>query len=235
MTESDLGRVGRFVDPVQPETRPRRGEVLALLRESPVPLSISDVAAATGLHINTIRFHLEGLVADGLADRSTEARDVPGRPRILYTADGEPPGPRSYQLLAEMLTSLVAALPDRRRQAIAAGDAWGRHLVERAKPSHRTTADEAVARLVTMLDATGFQPNASPAPKRGVDISLLHCPFREVAEQHQDVVCSVHLGLIQGALAELRAPLDAVSLEPFVAPHRCVARLQTSARRTSST
>jgi predicted ArsR family transcriptional regulator len=63
------------------------------------------------------------------------------------------------------------------------------------------------------------------------EIWLRHCPFREVAEAHRDVVCAVHLGLMQGALAEMRAPLTADRLEPFVEPSLCVARLGEPANR----
>jgi predicted ArsR family transcriptional regulator len=47
-----------------------------------------------------------------------------------------------------------------------------------------------------------------------------------VAEKHTDVVCAIHLGLMQGALEELRAPVETTSLEPFVTPRLCVAHLQ---------
>ena len=97
----------------------RRSEVLARLREADGPLSVQQVASQTGLHVNTARFHLGGLVGDGLAERAAEERDLPGRPRILYTARTEVLGPRSYGLLAEMLTGLVASLDD-------AGPARGR-------------------------------------------------------------------------------------------------------------
>ncbi len=42
------------------------------------------------------------------------------------------------------------------------------------------------------------------------------------------MVCEIHLGLMQGALGELRAPVEAVSLEPFVSPNLCVARLRAA-------
>ena len=207
----------------------RRAEVLARLHEADRPLSVTDIAEATGLHLNTARFHLDGLVNDGLAERSTEERNLPGRPRILYTARGQVPGPRSYGLLAEMLTGLVAARTDAGPAAVGAGRAWGRHLVERAAPSEQVDAEEAVARLVRVLDAVGFQPETHPGKtRRETEVRLRHCPFREVAERHTDVVCAIHLGLMQGALDELGAPVEATSLEPFVSPNGCVAWLQAA-------
>jgi predicted ArsR family transcriptional regulator len=219
----------RLVDPpTEVSVGGRRAEVLGQLREAVGPLSVVAVAAQTGLHVNTARFHLDGLVADGLADRATEEREVPGRPRVLYTAHGASPGPRSYALLAEMLTGLVAALENAGPAAIEAGKAWGRHLIERAAPSERVGAAEATARLGRLFGAAGFQPEIRNDKQGGVEFRLHHCPFREVAERHQDVVCAIHLGLIQGALEEIRAPLEATELEPLVSPGLCIARLHAT-------
>lgn len=203
----------------------RRTDVLALLRQSERPLSVAEVARETGVHVNTARFHLDGLVEDGLADRTTEPRDTRGRPRILYASEGTVPGPRSYEFLAEMLTGLVATLEDADAATVELGRRWGRHLVERPAPSERVDAAEAVARLDRLLAQIGFQPEARPAGK-GVEVRLHHCPFREIAEKHTDVVCAIHLGLMQGALDELDAPIAATSLEPFVTPQLCVASLR---------
>ena len=213
----------------------RRAQILARLREADRPLSVSEIADANGLHLNTARFHLDGLVEDGLAERAAEPREVPGRPRILYTARGQVPGPRSYGLLAEMLTGLVASLKDAGPAAADAGKAWGRHLVERAAPSENVDGDEAVRRLNTVLEAVGFQPELAPGKKKAeTEVRLHHCPFREVAERHSEVVCTIHLGLMQGALDELNAPVDATSLHPWVTPNLCVARLRTQKAAASS-
>ena len=57
-------------------------------------------------------------------------------------------------------------------------------------------------------------------------IRLRHCPFLELAEAYGQLVCRIHLGLMQGALAELRAPVTAAQLEPFAEPDACVIRLE---------
>jgi predicted ArsR family transcriptional regulator len=212
--------------PAPVRTGARRRRVLEILRESGRPHSAAEVAAASGLHLNTARFHLDGLVRDRLAERTSEPRRAPGRPRILYSAHGPAPGPRSYALLAEMLTEVVATLDDGGPAAAAAGRAWGRQLVERSPTAERVGVDEAVTHLNSVLDAIGFRPHAEPGRrKREIDVLLRHCPFREVAERHTDVVCALHLGLMQGALDELAAPVEATTLEPLVRPDLCIARL----------
>jgi predicted ArsR family transcriptional regulator len=212
--------------PAELAVRARRAEVLGALRDADAPLSVQQVMERTGLHVNTARFHLDGLVAAGLAERTAEERAVPGRPRILYLARSQIMGPRSFALLAEMLSGLIVSLDGNGPAAMEAGRSWGRHLVERTAPSESIDQAGAMARLIRLLDAIGFQPEMADSPE-GLEVRLRHCPFREVAERHPDIVCAMHLGLMQGALGELRAPVQAESLEPMVTPTYCVARLRS--------
>lgn len=209
-----------------------RSRVLDILRVAGEPLGVAEVADRTELHPNTARFHLDGLVDAGLAERTTEERTQPGRPRMVYRACGVgvPGGQRSYRLLAEMLTSLVAeALPEPERTAIEAGQAWGRYLAERPAPLQRVDAEDGIRRLSAVLADAGFAPGSVADPQAPV-IQLRNCPFREIAEQHREVVCSLHLGLMRGVLAEVRAPVRAERLEAFVEPSLCLAHLSTTER-----
>jgi predicted ArsR family transcriptional regulator len=204
-----------------------RADVLDMLRTADGPLGVRDVARRTGLHQNTARFHLEALVEDGLATRETEGRETPGRPRIGYraVADG-PTGQRRYRLLAEMLTTLIAGtMAEPVGAAEEAGREWGAYLTEQPPPYERLTAAEAVARLTVIMAELGFAPQPEDDGDRQYRLCLRQCPFREVAQRHRDVICSLHLGLMRGALARLRAPLTADQLSPFVEPGLCVARL----------
>jgi predicted ArsR family transcriptional regulator len=97
-------------------------------------------------------------------------------------------------------------------------------LTERPGPFERVTAATATRHLVDALDSFGFAPEAKTAGGKR-QILLRHCPFRESASKHPEVVCAVHLGLMRGMLAELDAPIDADQLDPFVEPNLCIARL----------
>ncbi len=204
-----------------------RQRILELLRTAPDGIGVQELADRTGLHGNTVRFHLERLLGDGLAERRVQERGEPGRPRLAFTAAPRPdPGrdSRNYQFLSEILASYVtgtAAAPA--ATAVEMGTTWGRYLTERPAPYRQVTEAEAVDRLLRILDDIGFAPEpAADDPRR---ILLPHCPFREVAEGHREVVCSIHLGLMRGALAELGAPVTADRLVPFVQPSLCEAYL----------
>jgi len=205
-----------------------RADVLDLLRAADGPLGVRDVAQRMGLHTNTARFHLEALVRTGLATREAEDRDTPGRPRVSYraVADG-PAGRRRYRLLAEMLTSLIAGtMPAPGKAAEEAGREWGAYLTQQPPPYQRLSAAEAIAKLTTTMEEMGFAPQAEVGDDAGqYRLCLRQCPFREVAQHHQDVICSLHLGLMRGALATMRAPVSADRMDPFVEPSLCVAWL----------
>lgn len=205
------------------ETRTR---LLRILRTTPEPLDAHDLAAQLGLHLTTIRAHLDVLIDAGLVASSSEDRTTPGRPRRLYDAIADSaatPEPGGYHLLAEMLASQLAGNSTTVTQdAVAAGHAWGTYLIERPPPYTTTTSGEARAEVVQLMDRLGFQPELEDD---GRQLLLRRCPFVDVAQRHQEVVCSLHLGILQGALQTLGSPLEATGLEPFAQPALCVATL----------
>lgn len=219
---------------VSPPLGESRARVLDLLRAAG-PLGVQEVAEQTGLHPNTARFHLDALVEAGLARREPQPRPTPGRPSMAYRAtdsDG-PAGQRRYRLLAEMLTSMIAGvIPQPNDAAAEAGREWGRYLTEQPPPYQRLDAEQAIEKLVAALQEIGFAPEDVPE-QGGRRLRLHQCPFREVAEHHQDVVCALHLGLMQGVLAQLRAPVSADGLQPFAEPSVCIAELTTGKAETA--
>jgi predicted ArsR family transcriptional regulator len=213
-----------------------RAHVLDLLRAAGSPVGVQEIADRAGLHPNTARFHLDALVNAGLAARAPKERTTPGRPSMAYRAveGGGPAGRRHYRLLAEMLTSLIAGvMPEPGEAAAEAGREWGRYLTEQPPPYQGLGAGEAVERLTAILEEVGFAPEAVADGTR-YQLRLRRCPFREVAENHQDVVCQLHLGLMQGALAQMRAPVTADRLEPFAGPSLCIAHLVTPQSQASA-
>jgi predicted ArsR family transcriptional regulator len=231
---------GLLADGPGPALGQRRAEVLEALRSAGTPLRVQEVARRTGVHANTARFHLDALVEAGLANREAQAQARPGRPSFAYRAVAHAPvaGHRQYRLLAEMLSSLIEGLlPDPGRAAAEAGREWGRFLTEQPAPYQPITAAEAISKLLAVLAEIGFAPETGPAgaprftpgpePAAPPEVWLRRCPFREVAEHRRDVVCQLHLGLMQGVLDQLHAPVSAARIHPFAEPSLCIAELAT--------
>lgn len=197
------------------------------------PLDAARLADRLGLHVNTIRSHLAILEDAGLVASEPEERVRPGRPRLLYRARADAAAARGveddrgYRFLAGVLASYLAATgPDAADAGEEAGTAWGRYLVDRPAPFESVTPDAAVERIVGLLDEFGFAPELTDAATAGPRVLLRRCPFLDVATEHRDLVCSLHLGLMRGALAELGSDVEARDLEPFVEPGLCVAHLE---------
>jgi predicted ArsR family transcriptional regulator len=197
---------------------PSRVRVLERLRAIEQRRSADELAADLGLHPNTVRAHLLVLEEAELVVSAPERRGSPGRPRRLFAAVPEE-AEQEHALLAAALASSLEPLPDGIDIATSAGRSWGRVLVERLEPGRVPDEEVCVERVATLLRRRGFAPETAP------DELVMHrCPFRELAERYPRVVCSLHAGLIDGALEELGAPVALESLEAWVTPSTCIAR-----------
>ncbi|MFI5507469.1 helix-turn-helix transcriptional regulator [Mycobacterium sp. NPDC051804] len=202
----------------------RREDVLAVLRDAVGAMTIVDIAEHLEVHPNTVRFHLEALVADGRAERVEPDHKSQGRPPQMYRAVAgmDPGGSRRYQMLAEILTVALAGDPESSAKALAAGRAWADRIARptRTKPGVRAS----VNRLIGLLDDLGFAPQRRDTDGE-VQVGLRHCPFLELVDEARSVVCPIHLGLMQGAMTMWRAPVAVDRLEPFAEPGLCLAHL----------
>jgi predicted ArsR family transcriptional regulator len=169
-----------------------------------------------------VRWHLRILENAGLVEAATAPHGGRGRPPAVYRALPRAAAADDYRLVATILAASLDADDDGARRAEAAGREWGRFLVERPAPFARPDGSAAVEQIVDVLDRNGFAPERDD--ERGF-IYMHRCPFLELAKEHPRIVCNLHLGLIRGALAELRSPVQAEALEPFVTAGRCTARL----------
>jgi predicted ArsR family transcriptional regulator len=205
----------------------RRRQVLEVIYRSPAPLGASEIAGQADIHPNTARFHLGALMADGVIERMVEEPCGPGRPRVVYrTRPGMARGrERRYRILAEILLGCAPGAASG-RAAADAGRAWGERAIGRAAPLEQVSGGEAISRVLVLLDELAFAPETVTAeddlPTR---VRLRHCPFLELAERHRDIVCPLHLGLIQGAFAGLASPVTATELTPFGESDACVVHL----------
>jgi len=226
--------------PVRPRRRRppltrARAALLQRLADQPEPCRVAALAAVTRQHPNTVREHLDVLVADGYATRVAAEPDGRGRPAWLYAAveledvaDDAVVVAREYAGLAATLAShLARTSTSPAEESIEAGSSWGHQLALASGRQPARNATAARRQVVAMLDELGFEPDADA--RAGV-VRLRRCPLLEAAHEHPEVVCNVHLGLVRAAMEELGADAGGASLRPFSEPGAC--RLDLLPRRT---
>jgi len=206
---------------------PARRRLLDILRAGDTPRDAPDLAGQVGLHLTTVRFHLEVLHRAGLLTRAPAARTTVGRPRTGYTpVPAEAPDPNTahaYQDLSGLLAGHLSDTPRRRAaRAERAGLDWARQLLPVPRDPG-CTVEEAAGEVNRLFTDLGFDPDLTTTGDSH-QIALRACPFRAVAREHPEVVCSVHLGLLRGSLTRLGVSTTS-RLLPFIEPDLCLAHL----------
>lgn len=206
-----------------------RSALLETLRAQVEPTTLGALAHLAGLHQNTVREHLDALMARGLATRFAAPSSGRGRPAWLYEATAvDPDAPTEYAGLASALAHAIhERSPAPVDDALAAGRGWGQELARRRGATRQRTATGARRKVVELLDDLGFAPETDA---RAGSVRLTRCPLLEAAHRYPDVVCGVHLGLALGALEAYGADPDGAALLPFAEPGACL--LHLAARRS---
>jgi predicted ArsR family transcriptional regulator len=186
------------------------------LRLSGRAVPVRELATRLSLHPNTLRPHLRRLEEAGLVLRESRKGASVGRPQTLYlAADPEAREGRDYRLFADILSGLLTGSRQRDRAEVLARE-WGSYLVGRAapKPGSRRATGPNLAVLQEALAEAGFEPRFRKTGTKTVQITLRDCPFRELLDEHRDLVCAVHRGLLAGMLGGSRPPMRMTSFEP---------------------
>jgi predicted ArsR family transcriptional regulator len=211
-----------------------RARIFRLLSED--SYTVSSLAIRTGQHENTIREHLDALVNEELAIKFQSTDQLRGRPAWVYRLRIEVDQSVSKEYVG-LVTALAGSIARRsshpRDDAIEAGRSWALALARNSrsipsitpKNSARKNAVAARRNVISLLNELGFTPT------HNVDLTrnkLTTCPLLDAARQYPDIICNVHLGIIQGALAEFGADatqIDRANLQPFSEPGSCLLRM----------
>lgn len=186
------------------------------LARSARPLATADIAESLGLHTNTVRPHLEKMREAGLIAMQVGGRGDVGRPQHRYSIASDAPSlglePPTMPVLARMVLAMAKRLQASPEDAAAVGDEEGR---QRARPY--AAAPSTLEALVSDLDRLGFDPIVTDAVSTGevragdalgddgadAVVAFANCPFADLAQQHPDLVCGLHRGLVAGFVAQM--------------------------------
>lgn len=231
----------------------RRSIVDALANEGPAggsgAMTAAELGALVGLHVTTVRFHLDQMVAAGIVESAVRREGGAGRPRKVYSlapgslddvdARAEVDHLRLLSgLLAQTLTEGVSGHSVTPAEA---GRRWAlEHVPAEPDAVPADTPGRWLGKLAQMIDVLqewGYTPELRTTEGgRTAEVTLEHCPFLDLARANPAVVCGIHRGLIAGSLSQLGETATRVSLEPFVDDTTCLAHVSTTTPfRTAAT
>lgn len=212
-----MASTGPVCGPISSYSRVR---ILHLVQARP-HRTIGELCEATGLHPNTVREHLQRLIEGGYVVQATEHRTTRGRPRVLYSAATGAP---------EATSSVAKQKAD---EAARRGDLM-RRLLQTDPSGLGRSATYQLDALVEHLEESGFEPVID---EDRLTVALTPCPHAAARPEHRPVLCQVHLGLMQGVLAQAGGPLAARCVRTAARPEECTVELERmtgSDRRTGS-
>jgi predicted ArsR family transcriptional regulator len=222
-------------NPDRPDRAPRLDILKALgdntryaiyleLARSPLPLTTAEIADVLDLHVNTVRPHLERMRDVGLLHVDTEARGTVGRPQHRYALSADAPSlglePSPYPTLARMLLRAAADSGLERSELADAGREQGR-----ADAGQWDDAVICLDALIVEQARLGFDP-AVIEDHDSATMAFAHCPFRDLAELHPDLVCGLHCGLVEGFVAGF-GTTEVARFHTVVDRHPCQVELVT--------
>jgi len=191
-----------------------RAAVLAFIEGAEDVVRVEDIADAVGLHPNTVRGHLDALLASGRIVRIADQRASRGRPHWLYSGSTS----ASIRELAAALDAELdlASAPDVARLAAATWAEAGPDV----DPAR--TIDDAVDVATQTLTGFGFDAVRNPV---GDEITLRACPYAQLVHGHP-VICDIHAALLGEVLARTGQPVALDHMDVFPRPGLCVAHLR---------
>lgn len=163
---------------------PKQNLVLSTLREFPHGTSAADLAARLGMHANTVRGHLEELLAHKAVSQHSAPAQGRGRPTLIFHA--RVPDTRAVaQEYINLIGHLAQAIePEQAREV-------GRRWAQSEGPG---TVEE----LVEKLQELGFHPQLR---EKDHALDLRACPFIKDSTPPHPSVCGMHEGFFQEFLS----------------------------------
>jgi len=152
--------------------------------------SLSELAGAAGVHVNTVRPRVAELAEAAVIERVAEAPSGRGRPSIGYQlAAGWSVPTSDFRGLAQLLAAVALRAQASGRDLRAVGSEWGRYLQGRPG-GHDIRAD-----LPRALEQLGFDARVG-----GSTLHLESCPCRLVLPDNPELVCELAAAVAQGVL-----------------------------------
>lgn len=209
----------------------KQRDVLEALSAYPHGTGAAEISTDLGVHINTVRGHLEEMEELGLVRVSSTQTGGRGRPTLVFQVRMPDIVGVSQEYLSLIRTLVEGLEPEGEmtaedyERARKIGHSWAQKVPSVVGDTQST--DNAIASLLTLFREMGLDPYQERAP-HPVDestaasvIQLNACPLVNAGEQPSPFICAVHEAYLHETLdAQLEGKIR-LTLYPRNAPSSC--------------
>lgn len=176
-------------------------------------VTVQEIADEFDIHPNVARLHLTKLEDVNMLVSETKKTGKGGRPSRLYRLSDEViqlnfPY-RDYQLLSKIAIETFISLGEVGRQALyETGKKYGTAIIEQVMAKNQLNEDASFEQKIKILESAATMAGLYPSievsdDKKKVFFQIYNCPFKEVATDHVDTICSTHAQFIRGMFEAL--------------------------------
>lgn len=190
-------------------------------------VTVQEVADNFNIHPNVARLHLSKLEDVNMLVSETKKTGKGGRPSRLYRLSEDViqlhfPY-RDYMLLSKVAIQTMLSLGEIGKEALYfTGKRFGAEVVEQelVKKSlgDALNFEEKLTILKNAATLAGFYPEfETSADQTKIFFQIYNCPFKEVAEEHSETVCSMHHEFLKGMFEALFDSVELIEKENMLA------------------
>ena len=190
-------------------------------------VTVQEVADNFSIHPNVARLHLSKLEDVNMLASETKKTGKGGRPSRLYRLSDDViqlhfPF-RDYMLLSKVAIQTMLTLGEEGKKALyLTGKRFGAEVIEQeiSKKSLQGNEIEFEQKLHLLKSAAtlaGFYPEfETNGDKTKIFFQIFNCPFKEVAQDHTEAVCSMHHQFLKGMFEALFDSVDLIESENII-------------------
>lgn len=192
---------------------PTRFHIYQYITKRHKDVTVQEIAEQFDIHPNVARLHLSKLEDVNMLKSETKKTGKGGRPSRLYRLSDDViqlnfPY-RDYERLARIAIETLSELGEVGKAALyETGRRFGKEMIEKEmglrQGSDDFTFEEKLDLVKNAANTAGFYPELEVSDdKSKIFFHIYNCPFKEVAVEHKDTVCSTHFEFLKGMFETL--------------------------------
>ncbi|MGM0900065.1 MAG: helix-turn-helix transcriptional regulator [Bacillota bacterium] len=191
-------------------------------------VTVQEIADNFEIHPNVARLHLSKLEDVNMLVSETKKTGKGGRPSRLYRLSEDViqlnfPY-RDYQLLSKIAMITMMSLGEEGKKALyLTGKRLGTELIDQEMAGHHQhvedlTFEQKLNIVKGAATIAGFYPEfESNEEQTKIFFQIFNCPFKEVAMEHPETVCNMHVEFLRGMFESLFGDIELIEKENLIA------------------